>query len=65
MPTGLLAVFIAIAKVEFLGSHTFGNIDLTVRYKADASGAQQTDAIGGTQARVACQVVTTVGVVAA
>ena len=54
MPTGLLAVFIAIAKVEFLGSHTFGNIDLTVRYKADASGAHQTNAIGDTQAQVAC-----------
>ena len=47
MPTGLLAVSMAIAKVEFLGSQTFGNIDLPIRYKVDASGVRQTDAIVG------------------
>ena len=41
------------------------NIDPQLRHKVDASGAQQTDAIGDTQAQVACQAVTTVGVVAA
>ncbi|WP_178389064.1 hypothetical protein [Actinomyces oris] len=41
------------------------NIDLPLHRKADASGARQTDAIGGTQAQVACQAVTTAGVVAA
>lgn len=41
------------------------NIDLPLHHKADASGAQQTDAIDGTQAQVACQAVTTAGAVAA
>lgn len=41
------------------------NIDPQLHHKADASGAQQTDAIGDTQAQVACQAVTTAGVVAA
>ncbi|WP_309340981.1 hypothetical protein, partial [Actinomyces viscosus] len=61
--TGMLAV--SIAKVEFPNSQAFGNADLTVRCKADASDAQQTGAIGGTQAQVACQAVTTASVVAA
>ena len=58
-------VSIAIAKAESPSSHPFGNIDLTIRYKADASGAQQTDAIGDTQAQADCQAATTAGVVAA
>ena len=41
------------------------NIDPPLHHKVDASGAQQTDAIGDTQAQVACQAVTTAGVVAA
>ena len=41
------------------------NIGPQLHHKADASGAQQTDAIGDTQAQVACQAVTTAGVVAA
>lgn len=60
---GILAV--SIAKVEFLNSQTFGNVGLTVRCKAAASGAQQTDAIGDTQAQVTCQAVTIACVVAA
>lgn len=61
--TGILAV--SIANVEFLSSRAFGNVALAVYCKVDASGAQQTDAIGDTQAQVACQTVTTAGVVAA
>lgn len=41
------------------------NIDPQLHHKADASGAQQTDTIGDTQAQVACQVATTAGAVAA
>ena len=41
------------------------NIDPQLNHKADASGAQQTDAIGDTQAQVTCQAVTIAGVVAA
>lgn len=41
------------------------NIGSLLSHKVDASGAQQTDAIGDTQAQVACQAVTTAGVVAA
>ncbi len=41
------------------------NIDPQLNHKVDASGAQQTDAIGDTQAQVACQAVTTAGAVAA
>lgn len=63
--TGLLVASIVIANVEFLNSQTFGNVALAVRCKAAASGAQQTGAIGDTQAQVACQAVTTAGVVAA
>lgn len=58
-------VSIVIAKAESPSSRPFGNIDLTIRYKADASGVQQIGAIGDTQAQVACQAVTTAGVVAA
>lgn len=43
--TGVLAA--SIAEVEFLSLQAFGNVDLAVRCKVDASGAQQTDAIGG------------------
>ena len=42
---GILAV--SIAKVDFLSSQTFDNIDLTFRNKAAASGVRQTDAIVG------------------
>lgn len=56
---------IVIANVEFLSSRAFGNVALAVRCKADASGAQQTDATGDTQAQVACQAVTIAGAVAA
>jgi len=45
MSTGVLAA--SIAEVEFLSLQAFGNVDLAVRCKVDASGAQQTDAIGG------------------
>ena len=48
MSIGILAV--SIAKVDFLSSQTFDNIDLTFRNKAAASGAQQTGGIGGVQA---------------
>ena len=41
------------------------NIDPQLHHKVDASGAQQTDAIGDTQAQVTCQAVTTAVVVAA
>lgn len=41
------------------------NIDPQLNHKADASGAQQTDATGDTQAQVACQAVTIAGAVAA
>jgi len=41
------------------------NIDPQLNHKVDASGAQQTDAIGDTQAQVACQAVTIAGAVAA
>ena len=41
------------------------NIDPQLNHKAAASGAQQTDAIGDTQAQVACQAVTIAGAVAA
>lgn len=61
--TGVLAA--SIAEVEFLSLQAFGNVDLAVRCKVDASGAQQTDAIGDTQAQVACQAATTAGAAAA
>ena len=41
------------------------NIDPQLHHKADASGAHQTNAIGDTQAQVACQAVTTASAVAA
>lgn len=41
------------------------NIDPPLHHKAAASGAHQTNAIGDTQAQVACQAVTIAGVVAA
>ena len=41
------------------------NIDPQLHHKADASGAQQTDAIGDTQAQVACQAATAAGAAAA
>lgn len=55
--TGILVV--SIANVEFLSSRAFGDVALAVRCKADASGAQQTGAIGDMQAQVTCQAVTT------
>ncbi len=41
------------------------NIDPQLNHKAAASGAQQADTIGDTQAQVTCQAVTIAGVVAA
>ncbi len=43
--TGVLTV--SIAEVEFLSLQAFGNVDLAVRCKVDASGVQQTGAIVG------------------
>lgn len=41
------------------------NIDPQLNHKVDASGAQQTDAIGDMQAQVACQAATAAGAAAA
>lgn len=41
----IVILAVSIAKVDFLSSQTFDNIDLTFRNKADASGVRQTDTI--------------------
>ena len=58
-----------IVKSKFMDAfekRSTRNIDPRLNHKAAASGAQQADTIGDTQAQVACQAVTTAaGVVAA